>query len=188
MATAPTEVLTLSLAPERAQYPEGTLPDLKAILKNTSTKPVKVCTYMLRYRLMLAMVAKDAQGLDYGLYPFHPGRFDAWKADDVRTLSPGELVSELLALSKTQGWGFVRTGDQPPLILPRHAVRGFPSGATTFSTLLFDSMAIYSGQDGAYDFALTPRKVPEEIPGAKAAADAFKGDLRATVSVKFGRR
>lgn len=180
-----TEALTLVLAPERPQLVAGTLPDLKATIRNAGTKPARLCTYMLRYRLMLAMVAKDEQGLDYGLYPFRTGKFDAWKNDDVRTLAPGELVTETLALSKAEGWGFVRTGSQPPLLAPRHAVAGFPAGTHTFSTLLFSSMAVYTGQDGFYDFTLTPRAIPQEIPGAKYPPDLFSGDLRASVKVRF---
>lgn len=186
-------VPSLVLTPLRAEYPEGSIPDFRITIRNTTAKPARLCTYMLHYRLMLAMTARIEDGFEYGLYPFRKGQWEKFQARHFRTLAPGKELTEALGITEgTQngGWAFARTGDQPPILTWKYRIVGFPAGTYTFTTCLLARMALYKGLDGAYDKTLESRALPEQIQGLQPGdySDVVRSELTAIATVKFTKK
>src|SRR5688500_15341878 len=140
MATRPTsskpqqQTLTLTLAPEKAEYRAGSIPNFRVTIKNTGAAPVKLCTYMLRYRLLAAVNVEDERGQDYALFPFVVTKYVPIKAADLKVLAPGQEISETLVTAGTQEWGWVKNGSLPPVVTRGFIQKGFGPGTHTFST------------------------------------------------------
>jgi hypothetical protein len=177
--------LTLTLTPDKPQYAAGTLPSFRAVIKNAGTTPVKLCTYMLRYRLLAAINVKEAAGQDYALFPFTPAKFAPVKPADIKTLAPGQEISEQLTV--TQEWGFVKNGSLPPIVSRNFIMKGFPAGTYTFSTGIFGGMAVYQGEPDAYDSKWVKKKLPEELASAEKLdpTGVFRGELEGKTKIKF---
>jgi hypothetical protein len=127
----------------------ATLPDLIATIKNTSETKQHLWTYMLEHRLISGLTARDDRGVDYGFYPFEPSRWAPAGGDEMTTLQPDQEIRVKLRLSKLTGWGFVRTGSQPPILAEAQQQKTFDKG--TISAALFPSAAIYTGKKGVHD-------------------------------------
>src|SRR5205085_10107440 len=102
-------------------------------VKNTGKVPVRICAYMLRHRLLSGLTVRDQEGVDYGFYPFRAAQWSAPAAEDLRILMPGEELVERLALPSLDGWGFVKTGSQSPVLLEGQKLAGFKAGTHTFN-------------------------------------------------------
>lgn len=190
MITNRREALHLALAAEHGEYAAGTLPSFRARIRNTGDAPIKICVYMLRYRLMAAMNVTDERNIAYALFPFRAGRLAPMKPSDLRTLGAGESLEEPLALSEAPGWGFVRDGSLPPVIPLGHIIPGFGPGTYRFSTMLFGKMAIYVGQDNVYDHHWRTCAVPDDLPGARKldVSGTFRGEMEASAKIAFVTR
>lgn len=187
MATAKPAPLTFALAAEQPRYPAGTLPDLKAVLTNRAPRPVSFCAYMLGPRILATLTAEDAEGQDYELYPFRPGRWVPVKPTDFRTIPPGKAFAVRLPLAESKIWGFVTSGGQPPLVTQGYALRGFPAGEVIFRARLSAQAPLYVGQSGAYDRKWEWKTVPDELPGAPSPLPrVFRGRLKGRGVVRFG--
>lgn len=182
------DTVSLLLTPERVEYPEGSLPDFREALKNVTPEPVKLVSYMLRYRLMMALTATHEDGVEYGLYPFQTAKWEPFKPEHLVTLAPGQTLVETLKLSSGLGWGFVKTGSQPPLITSKFVLKGFPAGTVSFSTCVFENVSIYTGGDGVYDDTLQTRRLSELLPDATNDVQVFRGNARGRATVKFTQR
>jgi hypothetical protein len=188
MATRPGPAkpqLTLTLAPDKAQYAAGALPSFRAVIKNTGTTAVKLCTYMLRYRLLAAINVKEAAGQDYALFPFTPAKYAPAKPTDLKLLAPGQEISEPLAV--TNEWGFVKNGSLPPIVSRRFIMKGFPAGTYTFSTGIFGGMAVYQGEADAYDSKWVQKTLPDDLAGVEKldTTGVFRGELEGKTKIKF---
>lgn len=185
MAEARPSPLTLALAGAQPRFAKGTLPDLKAILTNRAPKPVTVCAYMLAPRILATMTAEDAEGDEYELYPFRPGRWPPLKPTDFKTIPPGKAFAVKLPIASSQIWGFVRSGSQAPIVTNGHCVRGF-SGEIIFRARLSDSAPLYVGQAGVYDRKWDWKTVPDELPGVPSPVPrCFKRRLKARLALTF---
>lgn len=182
-------VIGVSLVPLKPRYPEGSLPDFEVRIQNNGRSGGRLCTYMLKYRLLFALTAKN-DDFELGFYPFQKGKWDTFKATDLVSLVPGKTHVERLELSKLQGWAFFRRNDQPPLLTWNHRTPGFQVGKVTFITSFFPAMALYTGLDGAHDFQVEPRRLPEQIPGLAAGdhRDVFRDEVTARTTVEFTKK
>jgi hypothetical protein len=164
-AAATGMAVTMQLIPEKTMYPTDTIPDFMVIIKNTGTFPVRLCTYMLQYRLKAAMYAENAESsAGFSFLPFKPSPWETAKDDDFKTFQPGEEMKVPLNLSRDNDFGFVPNYSQPPIIPPAHRMKGFPPGRYGFRTLLFHQMAIYVGGAGVHDYKLERKKI-QDLPG-----------------------
>lgn len=186
MADARPSPLTLTLSGVEATYAKGALPDLKATLTNRAPKPVTVCAYMLAPRLLATITAEDAEGDEFELFPFRPGRWRPLEPKDFRTIPPQKAFSVKLPIGSSQVWGFVASGSQPPLVTNGHCVRGF-SGEVIFRARLSDSAPLYVGQNGVYDRTWDWKTVPDELPGCPDPVPrCFRRRLEGRGVVRFG--
>ena len=160
--------LRLVLTPEKPRLAPGAPLAFKAALRNEGERPLRICTYMLHHRLLGGMSAVDAEGYEYGLFPFEPQRWMKFRTEDVRELGVKRSLVDRIALDKETGWGFLRTGSMPAVVPRSHVIGRFPRGAVRFSTLLVDRVSLYVGRAGTYDFSWKRRRIPEDVPGAAA--------------------
>lgn len=190
MATRPGPAkpqLSLTLTPEKAEYRAGSLPNFKVTIKNTGGTAVKLCTYMLKYRLLAAMNMKDQSGQDFALFPFVTARYAPIKPADLKLIPPGQEISETINTAGTTEWGWVKNGSLPPMVTRGFIQKGFPAGTHTFTTGIYGGMAIYQGLADAYDSTWVKKTLPEEIQGADKldATGVFRGELLGKIAVKF---
>jgi hypothetical protein len=181
------EVISATLVPARAEYPEGTIPDFEVRIRNPGKATVRLCTYMLRYRLQFALTARTPDGPNFGLYPFQQGKWDTFQPRDFVTLAPGKTHVEKLELSKLQGWGWYRLNDQPPMLTWSGRLLGFPAATYTFTTAILPVMALYTGLDGAHDHTIDRRSLPEQIPGLPPGdyRNVARDEVTVKANVKF---
>jgi hypothetical protein len=156
------------LEPSKLTYAKGTIPDFNVIIRNNSDKPVKICIYMIEYRLRLALSAKGLTpgAFGYIYQPFEPMNWDAPVSKEFTTLSPGRQLNFLLDISQDVYFGFVQKHSQPSVIPNSHAIKGFPAGTYEFSTCIQDRMAIYKGKSGVYDNTLEKKQL-STLPGSE---------------------
>lgn len=183
-------MLTLSLVPKAPKFKAGTLPAFDVRLRNKGKTPQRFCAYMLRYRLSFAMTAArvdENEDHELGLYPFNPAKWKPFQPRDFVSIKPGRAITVELAIAKLRGWAFINMADQPPFLVWKARLAGFPKGMYTFSTALLPRMAIYTGLDGAHDFSMEQRTLPEQIPGLPPGnyADVVREDMNTEVKVSF---
>jgi hypothetical protein len=179
--------LVLALGAAEARNAPGSLPELKATLTNRAPRPVTVCAYMLGPRLLSTLTAETADGQEYELFPFRPGRWVPVKPTDFKSIPPGKSFSVKLPLAESHVWAFVRSGQQPPIVHAGFALKGFAAGEVTFRVRLSDEMALYVGESGVYDRRWEWKKVPDELPGCPSPVPAvFRRQLKAKGAVRFG--
>ena len=185
-APKPSPLLFALSAPE-ARHPAGSLPELKATLTNRAPRPVTICAYLLGPRLLSTMTAETADGQEYELFPFRPGRWVPVKPTDFKSIPPGKSFAVKLPLQESHVWAFVRSGQQPPIVHTGHALKGFGPGEVTFRTRLSDEMALYVGESGLYDRKWDWKRIPDELPGCPNPVPAvFRRQLKAKAVVHFG--
>ena len=177
------EMVQMMIEPDSLSYPAGSVPDFTVILRNNSSKPMKLCTYMLQYRLKAAMIARGVseKAGDYELQPFHTQKWDEVRESDFQVIQPGKQISMRIELSAEHQFGFIRRHSQPPVVPVTHIIKGFPAGTYEFSTALSDQMAIYTGEDGVFDYRLE-EKLINKLPGGH---DAYAGLIEACCEVTF---
>jgi hypothetical protein len=186
-SSPPKPQLALVLTPIEPQYAAGSIPDFRAVLKNSGKTAVKLCTYMLKYRLLAAMNASDASGQDFALFPFVPAKYAPLKPADLKLVAPGQEITEDLKISGSEEWGFVKNGSLPPEVGRGFIARGFSAGAVTFATMLYGRMAIYTGTNNIYDGRWSGRTLPDDFPGADKLdlVGLFRGEVEGKARVVF---
>lgn len=179
--------LALTLLGEQPQFAAGSIPNFRVVLKNTGKTAVKVCTYMLRYRLLAAMNATDASGQEYALFPFVPAKYVPLKPTDLKLIAPGQEISEELKIDGSSDWGFVKNGSLPPEVGRGFIIKGFGAGTHTFATMIYDRMAVYSGRAEIYDAKWSGKSIPEELNGADKLdlVGLFRGELEGKAKITF---
>lgn len=186
MSTPPALTMHLAAADGQTQQKAGSLPELLVTLRNVGTRPVRLLTYMLDYRLKAAITAdRQEKGFSYELQPFHPVEWDRPSPGDVTFLAAGAEHVHRLSWDDAYGFGFIQRHSQPPLVPSGFKLKGFPPGTYKFSTCLQQRMAVYVGQDGVFDHKLQPRRLPDGVPGHQIWGPAQCPDLEAELTLSF---
>jgi hypothetical protein len=179
------KAVTLQLKPEKPSYAAGSIPDFIAVIKNSGTIPVKICTYMLEYRLKAGMAAHPAsgKGTNFELRPFAHQTWPPAGENVFKELKPGEELKVELNLSHDRCFAFIQKHDQIPVIARSFAISGFPAGDYEFDTCIFDQISIYVGEEGVFDFK-RESKYLDELPGGKDP-EVFLDEEEGKVHVTF---
>lgn len=164
----------------------NSLPRFQVVIANRSQAPVRLCAYMLEYRLKAAMVAvRQGAGADYELQPFQPVTWRPFATADLVTLEPGQKLEHTLQLPGEGDFGFIQRRSQPPVIPKKWVIAGFPAGTFAFNTAISDQMGIYVGAPGVFDHRLEGRKIPRDLPDAGSPEGVFTDLLEASATVTF---
>ncbi len=179
--------LQASLVTQPGPLPAGHFPQLTFRLVNAGDQPVRFLTYLIDYRLKAALVATNlGKGPSFELQPFRPLQLEKPSNDDVLTLEPGEDWTHPFLWSDAWQFGFIQRHSQPPMVTPGYKLKGFPAGQFRFSTLLFDQLGAYVGQDGLFDHQLKSYRLPDDIPeGRQCWGDMVCPEVEAEAVVEF---
>jgi len=173
----------LRLIPNKTSYKSGEMPILKALFKNISTKPIIVCTYLAKHRLLCNMMAGD-----YELLVFTPTPTLPITNADFKTFKPGEEAAITLDVNGEPGYGFVYGGGMPPIVPEEMAIKGFPAGEYTFQAHFGSFVSYFDASKGTFNHKKKRVHILKEAPKSGVTVNlssVWDGELVAKIPLKF---